>query len=162
MATTRYEELDRLRDDLTARATRLRTELGQVDKELQAVTTTIEVLNRPKIGPATSEQANDTAADGEYSQYLRSFNGMTQIQALVKIAKESPTNSFRLIDARNTLVAAKLVKSKKNATNILFNAIARSEKFKRIAPGEYELLQKPTVATFTSQTENLKRVSSGG
>jgi hypothetical protein len=43
-------------------------------------------------------------------------------------------------DAKRILTGAGLVKSKKNANTILFTTIQRSERFKRVAPGEYELL----------------------
>jgi hypothetical protein len=74
---------------------------------------------------------------------LVSLKGLTQIEALVKIAKASG-GKFRISDARGLLMRAGLINSPKgNENNILFNAIARSEKFKRVGYGEYELVENP-------------------
>jgi len=76
---------------------------------------------------------------------LQSLRGLTQIKALVKIARASG-GKFRISDARALLVKAGLINSPKgNENNILFNAIARSEKFKRVGYGEYELIEKKPV-----------------
>ena len=72
---------------------------------------------------------------------LASLKGLTQIKALVKIARASG-GKFRISDARALLIRAGLINSPKgNENNILFNAIARSEKFKRVGYGEYELIE---------------------
>jgi hypothetical protein len=74
---------------------------------------------------------------------LESLKELTQIEALTKIARASG-GKFRISDARALLVKAGLINSPKgNENNILFNAIARSEKFKRVGHGEYELIENP-------------------
>lgn len=74
---------------------------------------------------------------------LESLKGLTQIEALTKIARASG-GKFRISDARALLVKAGLINSPKgNENNILFNAIARSDKFKRVGYGEYELIENP-------------------
>jgi hypothetical protein len=76
---------------------------------------------------------------------LESLRGLTQIEALIKIARASG-GKFRIADARGLLVSAGLIKSKKgNEANILFNAISRSDKFRRVGHGEYELVEKKPV-----------------
>lgn len=131
MATTtkqsKYEELEQIRKELAEQAEQLRSQLKQIEGRAVAVALAIEVW---KSKGAT------VAVD----PYLREFKGLTQVQALVKIAKDSGHNRFRLNDAKKILVDAGLVKSKKNASTILFTAIQRSERFRRVAPGEYELL----------------------
>lgn len=90
-------------------------------------------------------EAEQTNQDDSVSTLLplQSLKGLTQIQALVKIAKAGD-GKFRIADARNLLVRAGLINSPKgNANNILFNAIARSEKFERVGYGEYRLLENP-------------------
>ena len=76
---------------------------------------------------------------------LESLRGLTQIKALVQVARASG-GRFRIKDARDLLVKAGLINSPKgNAANILFNAINRSEKFRRVGHGEYELIEKKPV-----------------
>ncbi len=123
----KYEELEQIKKELTEEAEKLRAQLKQIEARAVAVALAIEVWKSK--GPKA-------AAD----PYLREFKGLTQVKALVKIAKDNGNNRFRLIDAKKILVDAGLVKSKKNASTILFTAIHRSDKFKRVAPGEYELL----------------------
>jgi len=155
MATTtrqsKYEELELIQKELGEEVAKLRTRLKDVEEHLSAVTLAIKVWKSK--GPAA-------AANFESNPRLREFRGLTQVQALVKIARDSGNNRFRLRDAKNLLLEAGLVKSKKNAGTILFTAIQRSEKFKRIAPGEYELILKPVSSTATIAVDAvLKRVS---
>jgi hypothetical protein len=151
----KYQELDELRLALERRVNSLRSELRKSEAELQSVATTIDLLNRGKVG--TEEQADS---------YLRSFRGLTHIDALVKLARDNGNNRFKVMDAKRVLVAAGLIKSKKNASNILFNDIQRSERFKRVGPGEYELLvpsapnrvfPSPASISLTSQYDTKKQ-----
>ena len=81
---------------------------------------------------------------------------MTQVAALVKIARDNGTNRFKLQDAKKTLVDAGLIRSKKNASTILFTTIQRSGRFRRVAPGEYEVILKPVSASPTIPAEHVK------
>jgi hypothetical protein len=142
-------ELDRLKKTLAQRVERLRKELQEAEDNFNSVAKTINLLGEE---PASS-------FSGIWDEtYLRSFEGLTQIQALIKLATENGKNRFKIADAKKLLLAAGLIKSKKNASNILHNTIQRSERFKRVAVGEYELILRPVVATATTHTENLKRV----
>lgn len=141
-----YQDLEQLRDSLSKQVNKLRSELQDCEKKLNAVTTTMELLSRGSV---------DTEAQAD--SYLKQFRGLTHVQALIKIAHDNGNNRFKITEATKLLVAAGLVTSKKNASNIIFNDIQRSEKFRRVAPGEYELIEKPVSATLTFQTENLKR-----
>jgi hypothetical protein len=147
---SKYEELEQIKAGLAEEVGKLRTQLGQAESRLAAVTLAIQVWKSKGL-----KEENDI----EYlDPYLQKFKGLTQIQALTLIAKENGNWRFKLNDAKRILTQAGLVKSKKNASTILFTAIQRSEKFKRVAPGEYELVQKPVSATLTFQSENLKRI----
>lgn len=128
----KYEDLESLKQGLGEQAAKLRGELRSLEEKLAAVTTTLQLLKGR--GPAVSAPVDP---------YLREFKGLTQVEGLVKLAKDSGTNRFKLREARGILVEAGLVKSKKNANTILFTAIQRSGKFKRVAPGEYEVIGKP-------------------
>jgi hypothetical protein len=142
-------ELDRLKRTLTQRVERLRKELQEAEDNFNSVARTIKLLGEEPVS-SFSGIWDDT--------YLRGFEGLTQVQALIKLATESGKNRFKIAEAKSLLLAAGLIKSKKNASNILHNTIQRSERFKRVAVGEYELILKPVVATSTVHTENLKRV----
>ncbi|HEX4577772.1 MAG TPA: hypothetical protein VH117_10510 [Edaphobacter sp.] len=69
---------------------------------------------------------------------VASLRGMTQIKALEKIARH---NGGRLLtsDAKRYLVQAGLIKNPKNANNIIFSVIQRSNQFERLEPGVYRL-----------------------
>src|SRR5260370_18065791 len=103
----KYEELEQIKKELAEEAEKLRAQLKQIEARAVAVALAIEVWKSkgPKV-------ATDP--------YLREFKGLTQVQALVKIAKDNGNNRFRLLDAKKILVDAGLVKSKKNASTILF------------------------------------------
>jgi len=125
----KYEELESLKQGLGEQVAKLRGELKTIEDRLIAVTMTLQLL-----------RSGGHAAKAPADPYLQSFKGLTQVEGLIKLAKDSGNNRFKIREAKRILVDAGLVKSKKNANTILFTAIQRSEKFKRVAPGEYELL----------------------
>ena len=133
----------------------MKAEVLETEKELQAVQTTVRLLRGFK---GHSESVAET--DQNERKYYKEFEGLTQVQGLIKLATDSGNNRFRMRDAKRILLGAGLIKSKKNASIILFTAIHRSGKFKRIAPGEYELILKPVSAFVISPTESLRRVQS--
>jgi hypothetical protein len=149
MATTKHEELHGLKKVLYQKVERLRGELRAAEEELRAVTTTLQLLTK---GRGREEQEIEAKVEA----FIHELHGLTQVEALIKLAKAND-NRFKSREAKRILLAAGLIRSRKNAANILFTTIQRSERFKRIAPGEYELIQKPVSAALTFQTENLKR-----
>ena len=139
--TSKYGEVEALVKSLSQKVDQLRTKLTDAEDALDAATMTLNLLNQGvSDDPTLSQVAAEMEAD--YKALQREFKDLTQIQALVKIAQKSPTRRFRLTEARDKLIAVGLIRSRKNATNIIFNAIQRSEKFKRVAPGEYELIEQ--------------------
>jgi hypothetical protein len=66
------------------------------------------------------------------------LRGLTQLQALFKIAQMNGGH-FKVQEARRLMTQAGLLKSKKNASSILYTLIARSGMFVRVAPGEYRI-----------------------
>jgi hypothetical protein len=145
MATTKHEELHGLKKTLYQRVERLRGELQEAEAELQAVTKTLQLLTK---GRGREEREIESKVEA----FIHELHGLTQVEALVKLAKANG-NRLKTKDAKRILVAAGLIKSRKNAANILFTTIQRSERFKRIVPGEYELMTKPVTASLTSQYE---------
>ena len=106
-------------------------DLEEIDRQLHAVATTLELLRKetsPKVGSVASEQ--------EILAELRTKK--TQVPALIAIARH---NGGILLtkDAKYLLQRAGLMKVTKNASNILYNVINRSERFDNIGPGKYRL-----------------------
>lgn len=128
---SKYEELEQIQKDIAREVNTLRAEIKDAEARLDAVT--LAIIEWKKRGAKAASKI-------ELNPRLREFRGLTQVQALVKIAKDNGTNRFTMKEAKKLLLEAGLVKSKKNANTILFTAIQRSEKFKRVAPGEYELI----------------------
>jgi hypothetical protein len=143
---SKYEELEQIQKDIASEVKVLQADLKDAEDRLAAVTLAIQVWKR---------SGAKASAKIELNPRLREFRGLTQVQALTKIAKESGTNRFKMKEAKKLLIEAGLVKSKKNANTILFTAIQRSEKFRRVAPGEYELI--PPLLTGLTADAVLKR-----
>jgi hypothetical protein len=146
--------LDNLMTELEVRVNRLRSDLREAERELQAVRTTIELLGRGKV---------DTEAQAD--EYLQEFRGMTHVAALVKLAHDNGNNRFRLAEAKKLFVAAGLINSKRNASNILSTDIKRSGIFRRVALGEYEVMppnEREATIFSLENTPRLKFKYSGG
>lgn len=129
------ENLENLKKRLTQRAERLKRELQQIEDDLISTDRTIHLLGQP-----------ETEADSAFPEsYLREFEGLTQIQALVKIARTNGRNRLNVHEAKKLLLAAGLIsRHSKNATSIVYSAIIRSERFRKVARGEYELATNTT------------------
>jgi len=126
-----FQELEELKQRLQAKMESLQQELQDTKLKYQSVLTTLELLGY-KTGLNLSSES--TIAD------ISGFKGLTQFQALQRIARNN-NGRFRLKDAKRILLGAGLIKTAKNANNIIYNVIQREEgKFKRVAPGEYELV----------------------
>jgi hypothetical protein len=124
-------QLTELRERLQAKMESLQQEYQQAKEQYQSVITTIGLLGY-KTGLDLNPVQNATVTSG--------FRGLTQAQALEKIAKNNG-GRFKMKDAKRLLLDAGLIKTAKNANNILYNVIHREEeKFRRVSPGEYELV----------------------
>jgi len=126
----KYRELEQIQADLSKQAEKLRAQIKDVEGRLAAVTVAIQVW---KDNGAKGVAVSDPR--------VKELRGMTQVQALLKIAKDNGNNRFRIADVKSLLLEAGVVNSKKNANNILYTTILRSGKFQRVAPGEYEVLK---------------------
>jgi hypothetical protein len=124
------ENLENLKKRLIQRAERLKRELQQIEDDLISTDRTIHLLSQP-----------ETESDSIWPEsYLREFESLTQIQALVKIAKTNGRNRLNVPEAKKLLLAAGLISKPKNAASIVYSAIIRSERFRKIGRGEYELI----------------------
>jgi len=126
-----FVELEELRQKLQAKMQALQEEFQQTKNKYQSVITTLNLLGY-KTG------IDLTPAEGV--AVISGFKGLTQAQALERIAKNNG-GRFKMKDAKRILLDAGLIRTAKNANNILYNVIQREEgKFRRVAPGEYELV----------------------
>jgi hypothetical protein len=123
------DQLTALKERLTVKKTKLSEKLVEVEKHLEAVTTTLALLNR---GEEKDEDITLVVPP-------RELHGLTQLEALIHIAKRK-NNRVKIIEAKKLLSKAGLLNgAEKNWYNLLFTIIKRSEKFQHVGPGEYEL-----------------------
>lgn len=140
-----YTELLGIRDRLESRQAEIKRELETVTKKLDSVSTTLAMLNE-------SEELFNESSEAEFSLHeaadrsgidVGSLRGMTQVQALRKIA-EHGGGQFETTTAKRLLLQAGLISNPKNANNILFAVIQRNDEFERVSRGVYRIATKPT------------------
>lgn len=141
-----YIQLVAWRDKLDERQAQLQAELADVTRKLESVSTTLALLDGNPMPLAHNVAMNEPLALSRIALDLDSLRGLTQIEALTRIAEH---NGGRLETAlaKKILLLAGLIKNPKNANNILFSVIQRSGRFERIEHGVYRLVgnkpQKP-------------------
>ncbi len=150
MTVTKHPDLDGLKRRLEIQAETLAHQLSETKKQLESVSTTLELLRQDEAAGSTFMQIMNTISVGD-------LRGLTQLQALVKIAK-SNGNRLKLTTAKELLLRSGVTKSRKNANNIIFNVIKRSGQFRRVALGEYELIESKFGST-TPTTSELEAVA---
>jgi|SRR5581483_9961679 len=121
-------ELTEYRNELLKRRDQL---VRQIEEDLEHVTATINALSRSAGG---SQSPIETLAEFPIGQ----LKGLTQVQSLVSIARHNG-GIVRAQEAKRLLIKAGVMRETKNSTNIIHATILRSEKFERVAPGEYRL-----------------------
>ena len=132
-----YTELISLRDRLDRQHEQLQRQVDDVRKKLESVSMTLAMLDDGDPTSAVSASIGARpSANGVID--VSSLRGMTQIEALKKLAEHSG-GEFRTIDAKRIFLQAGIIKSPKNANNILFSVIQRSGLFDRTAPGVYRV-----------------------
>lgn len=121
-----YAELVTLRNRLQGRFDALRQQLHEVQHQLDSVNTTLLLVGHRT--PSGTIIPLDPSI----------LRDKTQIEALVAIA-QAGGNRLRTLDAKKLLIRAGKIKTPKNANNIMFTAITRSKRFRKVEPGVYEL-----------------------
>src|SRR5438445_7314864 len=100
----------------------LQEEFQEAKDKYQSVTTTLNLLGY---------KTGIDLPPAEGVPVFSGFKGLTQAQALEKIAKTNG-GRFKMKDAKRILLNAGLIRTAKNANNILYNVIQREEgKFRR-------------------------------
>lgn len=135
-----YMELIALRDRLDARQTELQSELEDVTRKLESVSTTLALLDgndamplAHRVSLVRSDRSTTASID------IASLRGLKQVEALTKIAQHNG-GQIRTAVAKKLFLQAGLIKNPKNANNILFAVIQRSGKFERVDHGVYRLI----------------------
>lgn len=132
------DHLNNLAGAMRKKIEELRPPLEQVEKDLEHVLGMIDFYarNAPKqpaspIPPFPSV----TVRSGNPPLSLR---GLSQKQAVIAIAKANG-GVVKAQDAKRLMIEAGIMKNTKNSTRMVHNAIINSERFDRIAPGEFRL-----------------------
>lgn len=121
-----------LKSKLETRLETLSQKLAETQKQLTQVQSTLDLLqSEQKNTPKGKRKANLGVSPAE-------LKGMTQPQALAYIAEKN-NGRLEVAPARLLLVDAGIMKGGKNASNVLFSVIDRSDRFERIKRGEYKL-----------------------
>ena len=117
------DEVSRLYEKLLIRRDKLKEQLAEVEKEFEAVATTLKLMGLPIPGASNLSLA-----------------GKTHLEALIEIAK---ANGGLLVvkTARRLMTRAGLFTNPKNASSVLFTAISRSGKFESMGKGKYKLME---------------------
>jgi hypothetical protein len=134
-----FEPIMALQRKLQSQKDVAKRDLEEIERQLQAVATTLELLRKE-----TSQKTVHVTSEQEILAELRTKK--TQVPALIAIARH---NGGILLtkDAKYLLQRAGLMKVTKNASNILYNVINRSERFENIGPGRYRLKVSSIAAT---------------
>lgn len=139
-----YIDLVAWRDKLDARQTELESELADVSRKLESVSTALALLEGTP--PPLSHRvalAETNAPRPSISIDVGSLRGLKQVEALTRIAEQGG-GQFETTVAKRLLLQAGLISNPKNANNILFSVIQRSGKFEKVERGVYRLIgQKP-------------------
>lgn len=120
------DEVYKVYEKLLIKRDKLKEQLNEVEKEFDAVHTTLKLMGLPTPGMSNLNLA-----------------GKTHLEALIEIAR---ANAGLLVvkTARRLMTRANMFTNPKNASSVLFTAISRSGKFQSIGKGKYELIeQKP-------------------
>jgi hypothetical protein len=119
----------------------LRKPIQQVEKDLQHILGTIEFYERN--GSNTFVENAESVVVAVKTIPLSRLQGLTHSEAVVAIAKYNG-GVVRAQDAKRMMIKAGIMKQTKNSTNMTHNAIIRTDRFDRIAPGEYRLKSEPS------------------
>jgi len=126
---TTLNELTNLTNKLRNQRAIIQKQISELDEQIRAVEHTMHLLN-------LDGKASVTNFD---NSIIFELHGKTYLGALEYIASKN-NNIIKVTDAKRLMVQAGLIKNAKNALSMLYTIIARSEKFKKISPGEYKLI----------------------
>ena len=121
-------ELANLIGQLCNQRKELQQRLDELDKQLEAVETTVHLLRYGKSGRSYTDKS-----------LISELRGKTHIDALLTIAGKN-NNRLKATEAKRLMIEAGLIRNPKTALSMLYTIINRSGKFERVRPGEYRLI----------------------
>lgn len=107
--------------------------LEDAERQLKAVALTIDLIRTDDDSQVVIHVSNEELLDELKTK-------KTQLAGLLAIARKN-NGTLRTKEAKELLQRAGLMKQTKNASNILYNVITRSERFTQVAPGKYALIE---------------------
>jgi hypothetical protein len=136
-----FATLLRLRDKIEQSRDIAKHHVEEHERQLRAINTTIELLRTDGFSPELAEISKT-------EDLIKELKGKTtQLAALIVIARKN-NGVLRTVEAKELLQRSGLMKPTKNAANILYNVIMRSERFEHVSPGTYRL--KPGIVPIDS------------
>jgi hypothetical protein len=130
------EQLNKLYEERKSKCDRLRTQLAEVEKELEAIGTTLRLMGY--MAPSSTLGLD--------------LHGMTQLAALIAIAQANG-GILTVKTARRMMLKAGMFGNPKNSSSILFTTISRSKRFEKMESGKYRLLpEQPKLEPFALPT----------
>jgi hypothetical protein len=134
-----YMQLIAWRDQLDRRQGELHAEFEDVSRKLESVSMALALLDGDPAPLSHRVALAEGGPPASASIDVSSLRGMTQVEALTKIAEHNGGQIQTLV-VKKMLLQAGLIKNPKNANNILFSVIQRSGKFERVDHGVYRLI----------------------
>ena len=131
------EHLKNLAEATRKKIEELRTPLTQAEKDLEHMTGMIDFYSRnaPTQGTSLAVPGSAVTFRATISANIR---GLSHKQAVVAIAKFNG-GVIKAQQAKRQMIEAGIMRNTKNSTRMVHNAIVNSDRFDRIAPGEFRL-----------------------
>ena len=124
--TAAIDDLSKVLADLKQEHHKAFNRVANLEQDIDAIETALRYLKARQ--PAEIQTAIDPIE----------IRGMTQVKALITIAKRT-NGTLKVVEAKRLMLQAGLFQNSKNASQIIYNVIKRSELFVRVEPGIYRL-----------------------
>ena len=123
---------------------RLAEQLQDVERRIAAINTTLSMLV-----VTTDGLGRDSAIRKLISDSNNRFAGLSQFEAMVKVAEESPGRTVRPTDVAPILKKAGLAKGNlRNLVPHLYRMLRESPRFDKVSPGTFRLQPAQVPAVF--------------
>ena len=125
------ELLRYLKDKKESIQARHNAELAEIDKQIESVSITVNLLRETKEQPMFESVQTIIPID---------LHGKSTRQACIEIAKKNG-GVVRIADAKDALISAGILKKTKNTWAIIYTTLHRSKEFEKVdGPGTFRLL----------------------
>ena len=144
------QTIESLIRQLTEKKQALLRGIEQIDGALEGIRTAARLLEGGALGKLDLIAASQslpalpalTTTNMPNNEALRrELKGKTQLAALMHLAKKNG-GLLKIVDGKEALIAAGLMKRTKNSYNITFNTATRSGRFTKESPGVVRLIEE--------------------